>query len=339
MSRPIQFLSILLVVTLLTSIGSHIVVRWLGVRTSSVSHRVTEREGDKTPAYVAGSSLLGGAMDVNKVCDALGQGMETWFVAGGSPSEWVKFQPRAPKANLTLIGISAYDLNEHYFCDVQANIVPLSDAIGNLIKSKSDWEFSKRVISQYPQRYLRILFPTIGRSGGVMGGVKEQMLKLIRPDDEVDLDAGPRVPTWGEAEVDPSTLEKISDWSPGYRLRRITKLKEACQGRHSYEGLKNLALGRLLNQARQQGRVIVIVLPVSETYSREFLDRETLRRFEDCLAKFQLERDEEIWVRLDRVSQLHSDDLYWDPVHLNVFGKKIATELLLAEVEKFFVVP
>ena len=339
MNRRVELIIITFSVIVSTAVGSHLIVSRLGVRTSNVSYRVAGSGWQKHMGYVAGSSLLGDALDIEQMCGFLERGLQTWFVAGGSPSEWEQFQSRAKDAPVTIIGVSAYDLNEHFFCDVQANIVPLSCVIRDLIQSQSDWGFAKRVLSQYPMKYLRVLFPAIGRSQGVMGGVKERLMRIIRPDAKVDSDAGPRVPTWGGVEVDPTRQERISNWDSGYLLRRVAKLKSACQGRHSFNGPKGLALSRMLEYAHKQGNVLVVVLPVSHAYHSEFLDEMTMQQFETAIAAHQNAVPGVRWVRLDTVSELQSNDLFWDLVHMNACGKMIATATLFRNIGKPLTTP
>jgi hypothetical protein len=333
-NRGLQLALIVAVVTLLTAVGSHLVVAWLGIRAGWGEHRTAGTEWPKPLAYVAGSSLLGDALDVQQACRALEQGMQTWFVAGSSPCEWAELQSRAPDAQMTIIGISAYDMNEHFLSDYRPNVVPLSQTISDLVHSQSSWAFGKRVISQYPLTSLRILFPSVGRSGGVMGGVRDRFEKIFRPGVKVEAEAGPTVPDWGGMVVDPSRLEKISDWSDAYLLRRLSKLKSACQGRHSYDGPKMLALQRMLKQANRQGRTIVLVLPVSPAYQAEFLDALTVAHFEAALAELRNAFPEVIWQRIDQVPALNSNEVFWDVVHMNVHGKKIATANFLSRMQE-----
>jgi hypothetical protein len=255
--------------------------------------------------------------------------MQTWFVAGSSPCEWQELQSRAPDAKLTIVGVSAYDLNEYFLSDYRPEIIPLSQTIRDLIQSHSSWAFSKRVVSQYPMTSLRTLFPTLGRSAGVTGAVRDRFEKLVHPKAKVESEAGPTVPDWGRMVADPSRLETINNWSPDYLLRRLTKLKTACLGQHSYNGPKRLALQRLLQQGRRQGEVVVLVLPVSPAYQGEFLDTETMRRFEAALADHQRSIPGVHWLRLDKVPELNNNSVFWDVVHMNVYGKKIATEKFL----------
>lgn len=329
MKRWIQLILIGVLVTMLAAVGSHLVVKWLGMRAGWGEHRVAGSNWPKPLAYVAGSSLLGDSLDVQLACQTLEQGMQTWFVAGSSPCEWEVLQSRAPDAKLTIIGISAYDLNEYVLSDYLAEVVPLSQTLADLFQSRPSWAFSKRVLSQYPVTSLRILFPTLGRSSGVMGAVRDRFEKLVRPGVKVESEAGPKVPTWGGLVVDPSRLETINNWSPAKMQRQLVKMKSACQGQHSFNGPKRLALQRLLKQARRQGEVVVLVLPVSPAYQNEFFDEDTVRRFEASLAHHQRAVPGVRWFRVDHVPELNTNDVFWDVVHMNVHGKKIATQNIL----------
>ncbi len=329
MSRRTQLIFILVAVTGLAALGSHLVVSWLGIRSGWGEHRVAGREWNKPLAYVAGSSLLGDALDVAQASRTLEQGMQTWFVAGSSPAEWVELQSRASDAKLTIIGVSAYDLNEHFLCDYRPDVVPLAHTVSDLYQSGASWAFGKRVVSQYPLVRLRVLFPTVGRSAGVTGGIRDFFEKLIRPGKKVESEAGPTAAAWDAVQVDPTRLERISDWTPAYMLRRLTKIRTACQGLHDYNGPKHLALQRMLEQGRRQGEVVVLVLPVSPAYQAAFLDADTRRKFEESLAEQQRAVPGVRWLRVDQLAALNTNEVFWDTVHMNVYGKKIATDHIL----------
>ena len=331
MRRGTQLGVTLLVVIAVTSALSHGLVGWLGIRTGVVRHRVVG-EGQPGPsAYLAGSSLLFDGLALDRVSKQFGQGMETWFVAGSSPSEWEPFQSRAGAAKLTLIGISAYDLNEEFLCDFRSQVVSLPQAVKDLTAIQASWPLTKRVISQYPLKYVRFLFPTAGRSAGVMGGLKEQMGKVLKPWMKVESEAGPKVPTLGAGEVASEELERISDWSAGTMLRWVTKMRSACHGKHSYDGLKKLAFLRMLQKAEQQGRVIVVVLPVSPAYSRGFMTGQVPEEFERALADAGKSAPKVQWVRLDQVPALNSNENFWDLVHMNTYGRQAATDAFQAQ--------
>ena len=132
MRRGVQLGVTALVVIAITSALSHSLVGWLGIRTGVVKHRVVG-EGQPGPsAYLAGSSLLFDCLALDRVSKQFRQRMETWFVAGSSPSEWEPFQSRAGAAKLTLIGVSAYDLNEEFLCDFRSQVVELPQAAKDL---------------------------------------------------------------------------------------------------------------------------------------------------------------------------------------------------------------
>ena len=331
MNYKVQFGVIALAAMTITSGISHFVVRWLHIRTVVVSHRIIGDCGAKPFAYLAGSSLMLDALSVDRVSMELRHGIETWFVAGSSPSEWEPFQSLAPDARITLVGVSAYDLNEEFLCDFRSEVVPLGQAVRDLAAARSSWPFITRVLSEYPLQYLRILFPTAGRSDGVMGGLKEQLREPLRPWIAFESDVGPKVPLLDGGGLD-YKRERISDWSAGYLLRSVEKLRSACQDRHSFDGTKNLALLRILERGRRQGRVIVVVLPVSAAYKNGFFTAKTVRKFEDALHAAQLAVPDVFWIRLDQIPQLSSNEYFWDVVHLNTFGQQIATDAFLEQM-------
>ena len=335
MRRGVQLGVTAAVVIATTSLLSHSLVGWLGIRTGVVRHRVVGEARPGPSAYMAGSSLLFDCLALDRVSKQFQQGMETWFVAGSSPSEWEPFQSQAGAARLTLIGISAYDLNEEFLCDFRSQVVSLPQAASDLAAIQASWPLTKRVVSQYPLKYVRFLFPTAGRSAGVMGGLKEQMGKVLKPWMKVESEAGPKVPDPGAGGVAPEELEKISDWSAGTMLRWVTKMRSACHGRHSYDGLKKLAFLRMLEKAERQGRVIVVVLPVSPAYSREFLTGQAPLEFERALACAMKSAPKVQWVRLDQVPGLSSNDHFWDLVHMNTYGRQAATDAFLAKCSAF----
>jgi len=334
MKRWKQLVLSVALVTAITSVLSHQLAARLGIRTGIVRHRVIGEQQGKPFAFLAGSSLLFDGLAMDRVSRYFQQGMETWFVAGSSPPEWEPFQCRARDARLTLFAISAYDLNENYLCDFRSQVVSFPQTIRDLAESRASWPVAKRVLSQYPLKCVRMLFPTAGRSQGVMGGFKEKLRNLLRPWLRIESEVGPAVPQMDGDEVTPDRLQRVSDSSPNTLLRQLTKMRTACHGKHSYAGLKRLALTRMLELAQRQGKAIVVVLPVSPAYQKELLDQETKRQFEASLAAHQQAAPEILWVRLDQVPELNSDTNFSDVVHMNVFGQGIATDALLSECSR-----
>ncbi len=263
---------------------------------------------------------------------SLGVGIENWFVAGSSPSEWDPLQRRASSARLTFIVVSAYDLNENFLCDYRASVVPLDESIRDLWRSGADWPFTKRVLSQYPLRYLRFFFPTAGRSDGVMVGVREMLERSLRPWVKMENEAGPTIGSGPDPGSEANKTGKVSDWSKARVLRRMTLMRSACQDKQSFDGPKKLAFLRMLQRAHQQGRVIVVVLPVSPIYSEAFLTAEVSQQFERSLSDLEHHVPEAKWVHLEKLPALNSNAFFWDFVHMNATGQRIATEAFLSQI-------
>ena len=66
----------------------------------------------------------------------------------------------------------------------------------------------------------------------------------------------------------------------------------------------------MLKQAHHQGRVIVIVLPVSPLYTREFLSPGAAAKFEATLTEAQRSAPEASWVHLEQLPDLKSNDYF-----------------------------
>lgn len=315
---------------MIAAIGSHLVVHILRIRTGGVGYKLLGHRNGKPLAFAEGSSLMVEGLAWERISQELGVGIENWFVAGSSPSEWEALQPRARNANLTFIAVSAYDLNEGFLCDSRSEVVPLRQTIKDLWQSQADWHFTKRVLSQYPMRYVRVFFPTVGRSDGVMVGIRERLAGLLKPWVPIEPETGPTVRS-GDG-LEPVRVDKVSDWTPSRLLRRLALMRSACQGRQSFDGPKKLAFLRMLKQAHQQGRVIVIVLPVSPLYAREFLTTKVAAEFETTLTEAQRSVPEASWVHLEQFPDLNSNDHFWDLVHLNASGQQIATDAFLDQL-------
>src|SRR5689334_22217741 len=178
-SRKRQLALILVAVVAMASAVSHGLVAWLKIETTSGHAWQIGPPRSKTVAYLAGSSLSGDAIAWNQVRDSLDLRLGGWGVAGSSPWEWEAFQKKASDAKLQFLVVSPYDLNEEYLCDFHADVVSPAATMQDLWNSKSDWAFCKRVLSAYPLRYVRLLFPTVGRSQGVMAGLRDKTKALL----------------------------------------------------------------------------------------------------------------------------------------------------------------
>lgn len=109
-------------------------------------------------------------------------------------------------------------------------------------------------------------------------------------------------------------------------------MRDLSQGRHFYAGPKRLALFRLMRLAAIQGPVVVVVFPVSPPYMAELVTPKDRAGFENLLAEVRAEFPRAQWVRLDRVPGLDSAEFFYDLVHLNMRGRRVATQAFLDAV-------
>jgi hypothetical protein len=318
---------------LIAVVGSNLIAAWIGLPRPGAAYR---RIGPETGPQIlsAGSSLLQFGLSWPVISKTLGQGIENWGVGGSTPSEWEVFQHSATNCNLTIVGISAYDLNENHLCNTRANIVPIGRTIQDLYDSQADWQFSKRLLSQYPLAFLRKLLPTAGNSDAVLVGLRRKLPERMRASaaaaDRANAMVLPR-----DAVMDfGGSTERLSDWPKSKILRRLALMRMENQGAHLFNGPKYLALCRMLKTAQEGGHVIIIVVPVAPVYAREFLTKEVKAKFESAVGDLMQRYPLAQFVRLDEVSALDSDHNFSDPVHLNVEGGQTATAVFLTVLKQ-----
>ena len=86
----------------------------------------------------------------------------------------------------------------------------------------------------------------------------------------------------------------------------------------------------MLQYGDARGRTVVIVVPVSASYSKEFVTPELSNEFEGAIADAQHRYPKVQWLRLDHVPGLDSGSNFCDIVHMNVDGDKKTTGLVQA---------
>jgi hypothetical protein len=264
-----------------------------------------------------------------KISTQLNMEIRVWGIAGSSPFEWEQFQKQVPEARTTFIVVSAVDLDEALISDFRAAIVPFGHTVKTLLAIQADRNYSKRVLSQYPITWLRVLFPTLGRSRGIMGDLRIKIGNLIKPSSRTsESEAGPTIKFGKETSDDEYKRQRMSDWSESKIVGKLVAMSVTFTSGHSFNGPKKLAFERMLQYADQKGRTFVVVLPVSPAYTKTFLWPETAQKFEDSLAELQRSAPRAEWLRLDQLPALSSADNFCDVGHLNVFGKQIATAAL-----------
>jgi hypothetical protein len=328
MSRRIELLIIAVAAVAMASGVSHFAARLIKFRTQAVQVMTFGQGEGPIGVTAAGSSLTFYGIDWTAVSKALGTRIRAWAVPGGSVEENEMLQRSAPAAGHTFLGVSTDDLNDNYLSEFHANVVPLPESLANLRGTGVSWGFVKRVISQYPLRYLRILFPTAGRSTHVMVGLREGM-RLLR-------NGGSAEPSERAVVTNESNIhgESISEWPAARRLRQLGDARSSAAGTFEFNGPKRQALFQFIRRGAAQGKMIVVVLPEAPLFKQELLTPDAKRRFEALLGEARARTPEAIWVRLDEEQSLNSNDLYWDLVHLNAPGQTRATELLLGKLRE-----
>jgi hypothetical protein len=322
MNRKFALILVVFLVVAITSATSHLAVGRLGIRTHWGTHKSYGSKYSKTAAVLHSSSPGYDAIDWDQVSELLGGQIESWATPGSSPTEWEASVPRAPKGMPFFVAISAFDMNEDFLCDMRAEMVPLTRAVRDLRQVDADWHLSQRVLSQYPIMLARQIFPTVGRSDGVLVGIRANLERIAGR--QVEAGEAPKFAPSGKSAID----ERITDW-PQARLERRLLLMLAETGRQSFNGPKKLALLRLL-QADQGGHaLLLIVVPNSPFYRQSILGRDGLKGFEEELSELHLVVPDLPIVRLDQLSTLQDNEYYYDHVHLNMFGQQIATEAFL----------
>jgi hypothetical protein len=308
-------------------IGSHWLADWTNIKTTVSESLVFGAPNGKPPAFRAGSSLSDYGIDWNVIATQTQTEILAWGVAGGSPYEFEQFQKKVPEARTTYIVVSAYDMDEANVSDFRAALVPLGDTIESLRETHADWAYSKRAVSQYPMTWLRILFPTLGRSRGVMGMIHEKIHSLVHhtpsPTETV---SGPILDVGKEKVADNYRLQRIEDWSKSEMLGKVAAMRAGFQGSDAYDGQKYQAFLRMLQYGCEKGPTIVVVMPVSVSYSKEFVSPDQETQFENAMSDAQQRYPQVKWLRLDQSSGLDSDENFCDLVHMNVYGRRTATE-------------
>jgi len=260
--------------------------------------------------------------------------IKTWGIAGGTPIEFEQFQRQVPGARTTFIVVSTYDLDEALHCDFRAAIVPLGQTLDSLRTGHADCEYARSVLSQYPMTWLRVLYPTLGRSRGLMGAALIRIKDLAgRTAAAGSAQVGPAIKFGKGAADDDYTRQKLGDWPPSKVINKLVAMKVDFQGAHAFNGPKTRALERMLRYADQKGgRTVVVVMPISSPYLKEFISPASAREFEASLDEIKRCVPGTELVRLDQEPGLGSDENFCDLVHMNVGGQKLATDALLARM-------
>lgn len=329
-NKPKLQLTIVFIITLvISSLTSHIIVRWLKIKSAAVFYRHYGSSKQDVVKFVHGSSLAFDGLNWDLIAEELDFRIENASSLGSSPVEWEVLHRLSAETRGGFIVVSAYDLNEHWLSDFRADIVPLTQTVSDLWGSSADWELSERTLRQYPIAAVRLVFPTVGRSDGVMVGLRAQIQKIISNANAQDV-------TKGKHFSRPELQEHVSDWQEGRLLRRLALLRAACKGKHSFDGPKKRALARLVELTVNKEFTILVVLPVPPIYQQEFLTADVLQQFDSSLSELQMSNPNLKIVRIDKHKDLLDNKFFYDLMHLNMYGQAIATDLFLRQVKPLY---
>lgn len=333
-----QLVCVVLFSVVLCSIANYVVARWLGISRSAPwasANAVYRRVGSQTgpQVFCGGSSLLVAGLDWPKVSQSLGKGIENWTVAGSSPEVWEISQQQKRFSDTTIIGVSVYDLNEMRLTPERASYVPLTVTLADLWSSRTSADLRERIVAQYALSYVRAFYPLAGDSDKVLVGLRSKGAKLLGKEASLEQHEALVVEKEGTLEVEDAT--DVVQWDSGHVLRRLEVLEAENHGHHEFfNGPKSRAFRRILMRARQQGQVIVVVLPVSQYYVNTFLDKGTSSAFEKALKENMAVAPEATLVRLDQVPGISDNKNFLDLVHLNSSGRRLLTPVFLKQVNE-----
>lgn len=235
----VLFLSLVLAV-----VADYLLVLWLAIPQPGTSflgiyRRVGPESGPQV--FCAGSSLTVCALSWSQVSEAMGQGIETWGVAGSSPDIWEQWQKQRPQSNVTVIGVSLFDLNETHLADARACVVPLSRTVEDLWSTHPDSALSHRILSQYSLKYVRLLFPTAGDADKVLVGLRSKAAGLLGRQAGLAEHEGvmvePPPPMLGATE----STSSVNEWSSDHLIRRLAVLRAENRGQHEFLKVQRIA--------------------------------------------------------------------------------------------------
>ena len=335
MSRKLQLVLIVSSVVAISSAVSHAAVHWLGIKSTWSGYQHYGPQESLVRTVLHGSSPAYSDLDWTQISHVLGGSIESWATAGSSPSEWEIQYRRSPNATRAFVVVSPADLNEYFLCDFRGDIVPLLQTIRDLWQSRTSWELSRRILGQYAVSLVRKLFPTVGRSDGVMVGIRTKLRTWLGHSTDTNAEEAPKFGATGPSE----DKEQLSGWPESHVQRRLVLFRASCNGKHAFNGPKKLALERLLRRAEKQGQVTLVVLPVSPIYQNAFLSAPVMHDFKATLIDVQRRCPRVKTIFLDQLPDLNNNDYYSDFVHMNMYGQQIATKAFLERLKALGIAP
>lgn len=328
MSRGRQFIIVLATVLVLSSGLSHALVRLLDIRTDGIDRGKINPDAPGPPVLVTGSSLTFFGVSFREVAKTMQRPLVTRGVGGCSPCELEPLIPEVPEATRLIIGVSMFDLNESNLSDSRPMLVPFGQTLRDLRASHADWSSAKRILWSYPLPWVQRFFPVAGRSATVMVALRDKARALRKSAPAAE----PESRLTFKTDEDSMRPEKLSDWDAGRVGRNLAQLMGAGLMHGRFDGPKSLALARILERAARREPTVVLVLPVSPPYRQTFADETSVDHFERALERIKAADPHLQMIRLDQVAELQPAEVFWDLVHLNDDGRRIATRLVVGQL-------
>jgi len=327
--RRIHLIIVFVSTMVLSSISSHLIHWVLEVPNDSSRSWSYGIKPESDTIAALGSSLLFSALSTKEISAKLSRPVRNCWVVSASPCELEPIAAGCSAASLFLIGISIYDQNEYILSDFRSELVPLRQSVADLWSSHCDWPLAKRIGGQYPLKYTRIIFPTAGRARSVMMAIKARLVSLAQsPRKDVS-------PSRFDARFEEPVEDCIKQWPKGKLIDRIAFLRNLCEGgRHAFNGPKSLALRRILNASPKNGKIIVVALPVSPEYRDSVSRMHATLDYDNWLAQLMISVPEVHWIRLDRLHALNTSGCFYDLVHMNAQGRRLATDFVTQSLEQ-----
>jgi hypothetical protein len=314
-----------------SAILSHIVAWGVGLgRIHGVQRAEQPTAQDAKPVISYGSSLMGYAINSEKLREATGWDLEFTGCAAGSPAEFEFLSdPNKPKAG-QMIFTSIFEMSECMLSPSRTHLVPFWRSLQDTRDMILGWEQTKMLLWKYPLDWFQYFFPTLGRSWEIQVIIRDKLLEFLDRRGQNSSEEAP-------IELAPYSNNKtnsILSWDAGRMERNVAQMRQRNVLLHNnFVGPKSRALDRMLERGtKMESASIIVILPVSPEYIRRFVDAETTAAFERMLSELHNRHPAAKFIRLDQEPSLQKDDFFWDLVHINADGQKVATCRLIEQL-------
>ena len=324
MNRGGQLIVVLTAVLVSSSLLSHAIVRVLDIRSAVIDRGKINADATGRPALVLGSSLTFFGVSFRETAKAMQRPIFTRSTGGCSPCELEPLAREVPEATRLIIGVSIFDLNESNLSDSRPKLVPFTQTFDDLRASHSNWTDTKRVLWSYPLPWIQRAYPLAGRSSAVLVNLRDKVKAIRNRPAAVE----PESRLSFKTDEDSGHPEKLSEWDGGRVGRNLSQLAVSGLASGRFDGPKSLALDRILKSSANREPTVALVFPVSPPYRKAFGNEAALEAFERAIERMKSADPNLQILRLDREPSLQPAEIFWDLVHLNDDGNRLATRIV-----------